>query len=91
MKSLFNSKEDGCFICGKHPTELHHIFTSSRRKLADEDGLTVYLCHKCHNEPGYSAHYNKELRGYLQAMAQVKYEETHTHEEFMERYGKNYI
>lgn len=91
MESLFNKREDGCFICGRHPTELHHIFTASRRPLADEDGLTVYLCHKCHNEPGYSAHYNKELRGYLQAMAQVKYEETHTHEEFMERYGKNYI
>lgn len=86
-----NAKEDGCFICGKFPVECHHIFTASRRKLADEDGLTVYLCHEHHNEPGYSAHYNKELRGYLQAMAQAKYEETHTHEEFVSRYGKNYI
>lgn len=27
----------------------------------------------------------------LQAEAQAKFEETHTHEEWMERYGRNYL
>lgn len=86
-----NAKEDGCFICGRQPVDLHHCMPGSRRKICDEDGLTVYLCRRHHSMPGYSAHYNKQLADYLKRLAQEKYEETHTHEEFMERYGKNYL
>lgn len=86
-----NAKEDGCFICGKFPVECHHCIPGSRRKLCDEDDLVVYLCHEHHNEPGFSAHYNKQFADYLKAMAQTEYEKTHTHEEWMEIFKKNYI
>lgn len=87
-----NKKEDGCYLCGSHEMlELHHcIFGRANRKLADEDGLCVWLCHKHHNTPE-GVHYRPQMKQYFQALAQMEYEKTHTHEEFMARYGRNYI
>ena len=46
-----------CFICGScDRVELHHIFGGMNRKRADEDGLTVFLCARCHREGKNSAH-----------------------------------
>lgn len=86
-----NAKEDGCFICGRQPVDLHHIYPGARRKNADDLDLTVYLCRRHHNMPGYSAHYNKQLADYLKRIAQEKFEETHSHEEWMSVMKKNYI
>lgn len=88
---MLNNKEDGCLICGKHPVEVHHILPGCRRKNSDDLDLMVYLCHEHHNEPGFSAHYDKGFADTLKAMAQRKYEKTHTHEEWMEVVGKNYL
>lgn len=39
-----------CEICGRTGECDHHlIFGIGRRKLADEDGLTIRLCNNCHN------------------------------------------
>ena len=80
-----------CFLCGTtEGLELHHIFNGPNRQLADEDDLTVWLCHYHHNEPPSGVHYNRQLRDMFKALAQAKYEKSHTHKEFMARYGKNY-
>lgn len=88
--SAMNKKE--CFFCKsqKH-LECHHIFPGKNRQLSEEDGLKVWLCHMHHNEPHVGVHYNKGMMLYLKQMAQKHYEETHTREEFMERYGRNYL
>ena len=86
-----NRKEDGCFFCGRRATELHHILSGFRRANADADGLCVWLCHWCHNEPPDGVHYNPERRLYLRKIAQQEYEKTHTRAEFMARYGKNFL
>lgn len=82
-----------CFFCGKDcGLELHHIFPGwANRRLSDEDKLYVYLCHNHHNEPPNGVHFNKDMMLFLKQYGQRKYEETHTREEFMERYGKNYL
>ena len=89
---MLNNREDGCFFCGRTDRlELHHIFPGrSGRKLSTEDDFTVWLCHTHHNTPE-GVHYRIQMRRYLQAIAQKQYEETHSHEEWMQRYGRNYL
>jgi len=91
MKSVIQDKKE-CFVCKNTiGLECHHIFMGYNRKHADEDGLTVWLCHQHHNEPPDGVHFNRELRDELQRIAQRVYEIDHTRSEFMERYGKNYL
>lgn len=82
-----------CYICGRtEPLELHHIFMGQKhRKLADEDGLTVWLCPLHHRLSNNSVHMNPEMRLELQQMGQRAYLKHHKMSEWMERYGKNYL
>lgn len=91
MKSII-SNERVCFICGS-PFNLHkhHIFGGANRRLSEQDGLWVYLTGHYHNLSNEGVHFNKELDLQLKQLAQQKYEETHTREEFMQRYGRNYL
>lgn len=87
---MLNDKE--CWICGAtEGLEVHHCLQGKFRQLADEDGLTVYLCHKHHTGSMNSAHKNIGMRKRLSQLAQMHYLETHTFEEWMQRYGKNYL
>lgn len=92
VKSI-NKKEDGCLFCGRHDwLELHHCMPGrANRKKSDEDGLCVWLCHWHHNEPPIGVHYNKYNRTLVQQLAQRVYEKNHTRQDWMRRYGKNYL
>ena len=90
-----------CFLCGKYAhTERHHIFGGyANRKLSEQDGLVVYLCRCCHNEPPNGVHFNKERMDALRRYGQTVYENNliadgKTRQEartaFIKRYGKNY-
>ena len=78
-----------CFLCGKSPVQFHHIFGAHNRMRATEDNLFVPLCFECHvkvhNQPSQELNYKLKQRG------QWAYEETHTREEFRQRYGKSYL
>ena len=69
----------------------HHIFGGANRKYSEADGLWVYLCAKHHNMSDEGVHFNKALDERLKKLGQNAYEEEHSHEEFMERYGRNYL
>lgn len=96
-----NTREDGCYICGRNGyLELHHIFGAANRKHSTEDGLCVYLCRPCHNEPPNGVHFNKDRMKYLHQYGQMVFEADRRHEGatdeearemFMKRYGKNYL
>lgn len=98
-KSLLESEKGRCFICYRYgPTEKHHIFGSYNRKKSEEDGLYVYLCHSCHNEPPNGVHFNKKRMEWLHKFGQAMYEanwagrtDEDVRQKFMERYGKNYL
>lgn len=76
-----------CFLCGRWTDlEVHHIFNGPWRKVADEDGLTCYLCRGCHRR----VHEDAEERLRIKKVGQFIYEQDHTREEFMKRYGQNY-
>lgn len=47
---MITEYESVCAVCGKKPKEhTHHlVFGNAKRKLADEDGLTIPVCQECH-------------------------------------------
>lgn len=79
-----------CFVCGRWTgLEEHHIFFGRNRKNSDEDGLTCWLCYEHHRGP-QGVHHNRALDLRLKRIGQFIYEQSHTREEFMRRYGRNY-
>ena len=81
-------RSDRCFICGRYcRTEVHHMTPGVRRKAADKYGLTVYLCRSCHRDLHDKGVGDLELR----QDAQRYFESSHSHEEWMEIFGKNYL
>ena len=86
MKKLHDGEY--CLECGAMATDEHHCFPGPNRKNADEDGLTVRLCRRCH-----SRLHDKDNRLEIKykKLAQIAYEYRYSHEEFMNRYGRNYL
>lgn len=74
MKSIMEA-ENGprcCYFCGAtQRLEKHHIFGGSLRKKSEQYGLTVTLCHDCHNEPPHGVHFDAERNNRLKADAQT--------------------
>lgn len=94
-KSIITT-DDGCFIHRVFfnveipGTEEHHcIHGFANRRLADEDGLTVRLCHTCHRLLHDKGYHDKDL----QQMAQTSWMEYYnkSEKEFIDRYGKSYL
>ena len=94
MKSIIQEDKTRCYICGSARwIEVHHVFGGVDRKTSDKYGLTVPLCHYCHNEPPNGVHQNKEIRKVLQAKVQ-KIAMKHygwDMEAWRSRFGKNYL
>ena len=94
-KSIIKSTTKGmCFICGRFgQTEEHHIFRGKNRKRADTDGMTVHLCHWCHNEPPCGAHFNKAIDTRLKQIGQRTWMRHYdkTVDDFIKAYGRNYL
>lgn len=89
MKSVINNKHE-CYLCGGTLNlDIHHcLFGTANRKKCDEDKLVVTLCHRCHQDIHNQNTWEKRA---LQKIAQEKYEEKHTRDEFIKRYGKSYL
>jgi len=84
-----------CYACGREGIDLeeHHIFYgTANRRQSEKYGLKVHLCIDCHRRPKVGVHGgNKKLDRALKAQAQRIFEQRHSHEKFMEVFGKNYI
>ena len=81
-----------CFLCGRKTClERHHIYAGvANRRLSEREGLWLWLCADCHRGTD-GGQYNKERNLYLKQEGQRAFEETHTREEFMKIFGKNYL
>lgn len=86
-------KEDSCLICGQtFNLHKHHIFYgTANRKNSEKYGMTCMLCARHHNMSDEGVHFNKKMDDGLKQFAQRQFERTHTHEEFMEIFGRNYL
>lgn len=88
--------EKVCYLCGRNGNgdvlESHHIFNKSERKYSEKYGLKVWLCgNRCHRNGKNAVHKNREVDLKLKRIAQEKFEETHTREEFTQIFGRNYL
>ena len=91
MNSIITDKRE-CYIChSTNQLQSHHIFTGCNRKASEKYGLKVYLC--MHHHTGNDGVHNGNELWYkkLQVVAQSKFEETHTRDEFMQVFHKNYL
>ena len=95
MKSIIKGDDEYCFLCKQlgllNPgTEVHHmIYGTAKRKLADQDGLTVHLCHYHH----FMLHRHGLHKEELQQLAEKTWLEHYNKsiEDFIQRYGRNYL
>lgn len=97
-KNVINTRAGECFLCaleGDHrvkPTERHHvIYGNGMREVSEAQGWVVYLCNEHHRNAPYAVHNCRATREKLCRIIQLKYEETHTREEWMAIVGKNYL
>lgn len=92
-KSIITDLKRKCFLCGSmRNIETHHVvYGWGNRKLSDRYGLTVPLCHSCHNEPPGGVHFNREADQKLKQMAQVAFNVHYPELSFTEIFGVNYL
>ena len=84
--------EKKCYITGSTENlHQHHIFAGSRRKASDKWGCWVWLRADWHNMADYGVHFNRELDEKLKCEAQLAFERIHSHQKFMDVFGKNYL
>lgn len=92
-KSIVTEDMEHCLVCGTTSNiQIHHcIHGRANRKLSDKYGLVVPLCIYHHTGSNYAVHTNRELDLQIIQLAQRKFEEKYSHEEFMKVFMKNYL
>ena len=92
MESIIQKDMEKCFLCGGRASEEHHPFFGSKRKWCVKYGLSFGLCHICHRgDSGVHGRDGHEKDMFLKQIAQERFEEEYSHEEFMKVFGKNYL
>lgn len=92
-----------CEICGRPADCTHHlIFGTGLRRLADEDGLTMSLCNKCHTTgiATLKIHENVAAERLSKMLGQERWEkqriidgatQDEAREQFIKRYGRSWL
>lgn len=96
--SILQAKDGRCYICMKNGSDRlwpivhkHHAFLGANRKIAEAEGLYVFLCPAHHEFGADAVHRNYDMIREIQRDAQTAYEETHTRQQFMILFGRNYL
>lgn len=92
MRSILQKGEPCCYVCGSmRSLERHHVMSgTANRKLSEEHGLWVYLC-RDHHTGSIGVHSDIILNQRLKRDAQRAFERTHSHDEWMKIFRKNYL
>lgn len=99
MKSIMQTDKTICYLCHERANyydgnlEEHHIFGgTANRDKSEIHGLKVYIHGlKCHREGPGAVHKNRNVDLALKAAGQQKFEESHSREEFMDEFGRNWL
>ena len=92
MKSILQ-QDKVCYLCGRtFGLEKHHIFGGvANRKISEAQGLWVWLCGETCHRGVDGAQYNPDKNKLLKYQAQMAFEKTHSHAEWMKIIGRNYL
>lgn len=94
--SLYNNKEDGCWICKNPFVECHHIYRGTgRRKVSDREGCYVFLCHE-HHLGNLGVHNDANLNRFFHEDCQRRWERREgvadgDHSDFIAVFGQSYL
>lgn len=90
-KSILQT-ERVCYLCGRqYGLERHHILGgTANRRLSEQYGLWVWLCHECHTGTD-GAQYDREKNLRLKSEAQMVFETLYGHDKWMQIFRKNYV
>lgn len=86
--------EKKCYVCEtKQNIHIHEVYFGKNRQKSIEDGCCVYLCGKHHNQSNEGVHFNHELDMKLKREMETTWLKHYnkTINEFIERYGRNYL
>lgn len=92
--SILQGNEKCCYICGStRNLQKHHIyFGGGMRDISEAHGFYVYLTVEWHEgTEGVHGRDGHALDQRLKRECQAAFERTHSHAEFMEIIGRNYI
>ena len=87
-------KEKRCIVCGTAwNIHTHEVYFGRNRQKSIEDGCCVYLCGNHHNQSNDGVHFNHKLDMKLKKDMQLKWQQVYnkTTDDFIKRYGRNYI
>ncbi len=90
--SILQDKKQ-CYVCGSSIIHTHEVYYGKNRKKSIEDGCCVYLCPRHHNMSNDGIHFNKDLDLKVKKEMEKRWLEYYnkTIDDFIKRYGKNYI
>lgn len=90
MFSAFTDDLSRCYVCGRPYPNLHHMMNGANKKKAEQYGLILPLCIN-HHTGAEGVHTKPEKMLACRQMAQRKFEEEHTRDEWVKIFGKNYL
>ena len=92
MKSIIQDMKKSIIDGSTQGLHEHHIFKGRNRNNSERYGLKVWLTYEQH-EGTYGVHgrYGHELDLKLMRLGQAFFELTHSREEFISIFGKNYF
>lgn len=85
--SVFTDDLMHCFYCDKYREDLHEIIYGTNRKNSMRYGYVLPLCREHHR----MFHDNHKLTKIWSAKCQENFEKTHTREEWLSIFYKNYL
>lgn len=90
-KSIMQDKKE-CFLTGStSDLHKHHVFGGPNRAKSETWGCWIWLRYDWHNMRSYGVHHDRKLNLQIKRQTQIRFEELHGHEKFMEIFGRNYL
>ena len=83
-----------CLVCGSYNNiHTHEVYYGKNRQKSIEDGCCVYLCGRHHNQSNDGIHFNRKLDMKVKKQMEIKWLEHYNKdiEDFIKRFGKNYL
>ena len=84
--SILTDNLEVCFICGKPKNALHEVYEGSSRLNSMKQGMVMPLCFYHHQ----MIHSNRQLALQYKILFQKEFEKTHTRDEWINIFLKNY-
>ena len=87
-------KNKECIVCGTTLNiHIHEVYFGKNRQKSIKDGCCIYLCGKHHNQSKEGIHFNHELDQKWKREMEIAWLMCYnkTIDDFIKRYGRNYL